>query len=340
MNVSNVEGEEIEQDYPVAVLWPWDVLAALWESGQFLRWVSDQPSEASDRVEEYWRHCVNLSFFDQLDLQEGGSLETKLVFLLLREQMIVKNKSHDKVGHTIGYVVRTLMTGKYPMTNVNGERFDTSSLQAAKAGLPFAGGWRLCFAAFKGDWEARQVIHKSTRFYNAKYICEHCMASREPQFTYGDFRMNAACMSKRLTHAEYRILQGNKQSSWESDVLHVYHQGVACVLIASLVCDTLESKYEGITLKEMDQRLSQEVYKHYKTWCKERAAYTTACSHRFSLARFGKDTWSTYPELGSIFKAAVVKSMLYWCLDYLRGEQHTRGGDELRPCTILLTSSF
>ena len=251
MSVSSVEGEEIEQDYPVAVLWPWDVLAALWESGQFLRWVSDDPSEASDRVEEYWRHCVNLSFFGQLDLQEGdfrmtvplffhadgvkiykhqkawvysyasacrkgGSLETKLVLLLLREQMIVKNKSHDKVGHTIGYIVRTLMSGKYPMTNVNGERFDTSSPQAAKAGLPFAGGWRLCFAAFKGDWEARQIIHKSTRFYNARYICEHCMASREPQFTYADFRMNAACMSKRFTHAEYRILQGDKQSSWES----------------------------------------------------------------------------------------------------------------------------
>ena len=107
----------------------------------------------------------------------------------------------------------------------------------------------------------------------------------------------------------------------------MYHQGVACVLIASLVCDTLESKYEGITLKEMDRRLSQEVYQHYKKWCRERAAYVTACSHRFSLARFGKDTWNAYPELGSIFKAAVVKTMLYWCLDYLRGQQHTPRGD-------------
>ena len=102
---------------------------------------------------------------------------------------------------------------------------------------------------------------------------------------------------------------------------------MACVLIASLVCDTLESKYEGITLKEMDRRLSQEVYQHYKKWCRERAAYVTACSHRFSLARFGKDTWNAYPELGSIFKAAVVKTMLYWCLDYLRGQQHTPRGD-------------
>ena len=305
--------------------------------------------------------------------------------------MVIKHKSHDRVGHTIGYIVRTLMHGRYPDRDVDGQAFGPDSPQAAKAGLEFAGGWKLAFAGFKGDWEARQVIHKSVRYYNAKYICEHCMASRLPQYTYADFRMTANCLRHRFTHAEYRILQGDKQSAWEAvpgwckernleearcpwqsiscfsfvlfgertrgrsttivelwwrrivkpilplacptfpesqDLLHVYHQGVGCVLIASLVCDTLECKHAGITLKDMDSRLSKEVYTHYKKWCHDRSPHATACSHRFSLTRFGKETWNTCPELGSIFKAAVVKTMLYWRKDYLKQERTVPGGEQ------------
>ena len=251
LSVMDVHGEEHEMDHPIAILWPWDVLAWLWKSGNFFQWVSDNPSEAGDRLEEYWRHCEHLSFFGQLNLtrsdyrtcvplffhadgvkiyknqkawtysyssacRKGGSLETKIVLLLLREMMVIKYKSHDRVGHASGYIVRTLMSGKFPDTNVDGHAFHPDSPQAARAGLEFAGGWKLAFAGFKGDWEARQIIHKSIRYYNAKYICEHCMASREPQFTYGDFRMSANCLRHRFTHAEYRILQGDRQSAWEA----------------------------------------------------------------------------------------------------------------------------
>lgn len=101
-------------------------------------------------------------------------------------------------------------------------------------------------------------------------------------------------------------------------MLHLVHQGIGCVLVAALICDHLECKNVGITLKEMDELLSKDVYKHYKSWCRTKGDLATPCSHRFSCQRFGKDAWASAPELGSVFKAAVVKTLMYWCADFLK----------------------
>lgn len=63
------------------------------------------------------------------------------------------------------------------------------------------------------------------------------------------------------------------------DLLHCLHQGVACVLIASLVCDHLENKHPELTLKRMDELLSKHVYKHYRNWCKRYGKNVSACCH-------------------------------------------------------------
>lgn len=117
---------------------------------------------------------------------------------------------------------------------------------------------------------------------------------------------------------------------------------MACVVIAALVCDHLECKHDGLTLKRMDELLSKEVYKHYKAWCKRNRSdpTTAACSHRFSCARFGKDTWASCPELTSIFKAAVVKTMIFWCLQFLKDNDVGIAGGELRVFTMHAMAKF
>lgn len=132
----------------------------------------------------------------------------------MRENRIIKEKSHDAVGRLMGYVTDTLMSGCFPMVGPDGSPFTAGSKEAERAGEEFAGGWTAAFAAFKGDWEARVIIHKSKRGYNTKWICDHCLASRDPNFTFGDFRMTARCLNHRFTHEEYMILQGDKQSTW------------------------------------------------------------------------------------------------------------------------------
>lgn len=108
--------------------------------------------------------------------------------------------------------------------------------------------------------------------------------------------------------------------------MHVFHQGIACVLVAALVCDSLERSIPDLTLKSMDQLLASDVYVHYKSWCRSKGHHATSCSFRFSTGRFGKETWATCPELGSVYKAAVVKSMIFWCAAYLREHQTAPNG--------------
>lgn len=119
---------------------------------------------------------------------------------------------------------------------------------------------------------------------------------------------------------------GMQHSSASKDLLHVVHQGIACVLIAALICGHLESKQRDITLDQMDTHLSKEIFGHYQRWCKNKGRHATSCSHRFSRLRFGKEQWASPPELGSVYKAAVVKTMMFWCADYLKEFCDVDGG--------------
>ena len=205
-----------------AIIWPWDFFSYLWSQGKFLQWVADKPKDASARTTEYWTQGEGLDFFRRIGLpperygstvplffhtdgvkiyknqkawvyscssarRKGQSILTKLVFIILRETMMIKGKSHDAVGKLVGYIVDTLMTGCFPTHDFLGQKFQPGSPQEKRAGQAFAGGWSMAFAGFKGDWEARALVHKLTRYYRTTFICEHCMASYKPEFTFADF---------------------------------------------------------------------------------------------------------------------------------------------------------
>ena len=89
------------------------------------------------------------------------------------------------------------------------------------------------------------------------------------------------------------------------------------MVIAGLICSHIESLYPDITLKELDKVLTKDIYRDYKKWCRQMGNAVSACSHRFNAARFGKEQWGQFPELSSIYKAAVVKSMLFWACNFL-----------------------
>ena len=102
----------------------------------------------------------------------------------------------------------------------------------------------------------------------------------------------------------------------------------------------MECKYHALTLKQMDSILSKDVYRHYRAWCHKHGRNATACSHRFSCLRFGKEKWGMPPELGSIYKAAVVKSMMYWCAEFLKENDHDVEGGQLRIHTMHAFAKF
>ena len=112
------------------------------------------------------------------------------------------------------------------------------------------------------------------------------------------------------------------------------------MLIAALICDHLECKSPQITLRELDETLSKDVFKHYRRWCKNKGNLATPCSHRFSAQRFGKEKWASYPELASVYKAAVVKTMMYWCSDFLKERDDGIPGGNLRSQTMHAFAAF
>ena len=250
--ITDDQGDDFETMKDIAVIWPWDFFAYLWNSGKFLQWVSDDPTEAGFRTTQFWEHCEGLEFFNQLGLdasqyascvpvsfhadgvkiyknqkawiyslssscRKGPSMSTKLVYIMVRDNQVIKGKTHDSIGKLTGYIMDILSTGKFPHYDFDGSEFPAGSPESRRAGATFAGGWTFGFSAFRGDWEARVIIHKLTRYYRTTYICEHCMASYKNDFSFADFKTTAASQLVRLSHSDFLALNPvHDQSSWTS----------------------------------------------------------------------------------------------------------------------------
>lgn len=251
LKIVNVKGEETHVDQGSAtILWPWDSLNYLWRSGHFDQWVCDDPQLAESTAVQYWERVQEQDFFERLGLEDwrtrpciplcfhadgvkiyknqkcwvysmssacrkGPSIKTKLVIITIREATILKDRTHDAVGRLMGYICDTLQSGLYPEKDEFGQPFSPGTEEHGRANTPFAFGWRGAFFAFKGDWEAKYMIHKLSRYYNATFICERCMASRKPEWTFGDLRPWASCLSVRFTHDQFLMISPwNKRSSW------------------------------------------------------------------------------------------------------------------------------
>ena len=157
-----------------------------------------------DGVKVYKTHKAYVYSFSSL-IRKGPSLDTKCLTLLVRDGDLVKPHTHNDIGILIGYIMKVLSTGNFPTTNERGEPFKGGTLEASRAGQPFAGGWRCAFAAFKADLEAR-VVHQLTRNWASDSICEHCLASKNEEFSYGDFSDNAAYLECMFDHNQFLML--------------------------------------------------------------------------------------------------------------------------------------
>lgn len=227
------------------------MLSYLWNSenhSQFFSWVHDPSTEASQRCEEYWSKVSHLPFYQKLMVdkpeitipiawhvdgvkvykthkawvysfssacKKGPSLLSKSLVLLFRDAVMVKPFTHDAVGDIVAYIMKVLQTGLFPSKDFSGNDFPKDSIEAQRSGQPFAGGWCGAFACFKADLEARVLVHKLVRNWASDSICEHCLASKLPQFTYGNFCESAAYLDCMFSHQQFLLLNPvGKQSTW------------------------------------------------------------------------------------------------------------------------------
>lgn len=120
------------------------------------------------------------------------------------------------------------------------------------------------------------------------------------------------------------------QQRMAKDMLHVVHQGVAPLAIASLITHHYTESNPGLTLADLDRFLKTEAWQHYKTWCRGKRQVVCPTSSIFSGQRFGRESWQTQPELSSCYKGAMVKYMIFWTADFLQQKLDDNPSDGTR----------
>ena len=237
--------------HATAITWPWDLLNWLYCHDKLLNWASNDtnPEKVREMNAEYWTRLGDEDSVKALDLKhpartfpifwhadgvrvykhqkcwvysyscalkKGPSLASKLMLLLVRETLMLKGKTHDRIGEVVGWIQRVLQTGKFPNTNIDGKAWAAGSIEASRANRDFAGGYKFAFSAFKGDWEARVQIHKLQRSYLHNNICEHCPACKtDNAFNYRNFAPDAPYTQVCFTHAQYLLMNPPElHSSW------------------------------------------------------------------------------------------------------------------------------
>ena len=146
--------------------------------------------------------------------RKGPSLQTKFVFLVVRDNVTLKRETHYAIASHIAWCQRVLLTGNFPSSDADGNEWQGNTLRSCQAGLPFADGWCCQFAAFKGDMEARVAIHRLSRNWMSNWICEHDFAGKH-NLLFTDFSDNATWWETTLTHEQFCMLNGpGYQSPW------------------------------------------------------------------------------------------------------------------------------
>ena len=185
------------------------------------------------------------------------------------------------------------------------------------------------------SWTHEEYIHMCSRHRVSGWV--HVKGWRRERnledIVWRNMLICKLCVFQRFPHFQsvsipYFHSSGDSLNPIFEDLLHILHQGVACVAIPSLISDHIEAKYPNCTLKDLDRALLGEVWNSYRSWC--RANRKTPCSFRFNLTKFGREQWNVYPELGSIYKAACVRDMIHWTSAYLHDNLHTCAGSEDR----------
>ena len=232
-----------------AINWPWDMLNWLHVHDKLFSWASNNTDKVSQEAKEYWDRLSGEESVQMLQLEEpertlpvywhadgvrvykqqkcwiysfgcalkkGPSLSSKLFMLLVRENLVWKPFTHDRIAELIGWIQGVLQRGVFPEHDFEGNAWPRGSPEAEKANRPFAGGYKLAFSGFKGDWEARVLLHKLPRSYNHNYICEHCPASKlSGAFNYRNFAPDAPYLQAQFTHNQYLLMTPPElRSSW------------------------------------------------------------------------------------------------------------------------------
>lgn len=184
----------------------------------------------------------------------------------------------------------------------------------------------MAFLLFKSDMKARMECH---RFYKENYlckkICDRCAAERMttdayPRMCYTDMSESAPYKATVKSHTSYLAstrtptfwlaMPGFQHEACTFDWMHLVYLGTGRDLLPSSLklLRLLGFHYvEGESESAYLQRASLDL----RATCKEHGLYIPRSAY-LTLANCNTFGREDYAELGSRFKAAHVKTMLWW----------------------------
>ena len=242
---------------------------------------------------------------------------------------------HSTVARVTTWSMRCALKGKAPERGPYGEVLHGT--RGEQAGKTLASGYHFAYFGFKADAKARKECHRYDRTYGHNKICECCFAERpnkdgDPLLTFKNFYPNAAHMMTELSHSEY-LQSSATHSPWENmpgfhvkscfrDPMHTIFLGTAKEIIASCLGYWCRNGYIlGNDLHEQLRAISRK----QKEDCKAAGLHGTFKT--YTPSNTGLDPANQFPELGSGFKAASVKTSL-WFHAKLAGEIYAENPED------------
>ena len=255
---------------------------------------------------------------------EGPTLDTRLIFCMLKESEAVKPASLHKVFEVLTWSLTALAAGIFPAEDETGQAFgpDYYPARAAKAGKPLTSeGHRGCWAEMRGDWKFLHESLHTRAYYGANECCHFCAAAKSgpERLWYTNFRIGSDLRATRVTSKGWRtaaeadpgpvspLLKIPGFCIWRVhfDIMHTLDLGVLTHVLPSALTE-LTAAADVFTGETRDDRLN-EATKSYREWCKK--------ENIESVAKYFGKRWcqGPYPVIGQFqAKAAAIRSMVYW----------------------------
>ena len=238
--------------------------------------------------------------------------------------------------------------GIMPTAGFYGE--ELSGFRKRFAGEQIAGRWRGAYFSTKADLKARKQMHRFTRYYRCTQLCDQCMAEQfkgtSRHLHYTNMAEDAGYSMSKISHNLYLNMDASNLSPWRNvrgwrletcswDLLHNVYLGVGRDFFASVLRILFIQGHfrdfgndESVVLKKITLEMRQCYREHglfgqvSRICCFGCLFSRVECGFglprlylpRRKLTLANLHTWGNedYAELGSKFKAAHVKIMLWW----------------------------
>ncbi|CAL1130606.1 unnamed protein product [Cladocopium goreaui] len=224
------------------------------------------------------------------------------------------------VADVTAWSLKICTSGVGPQRGFYNEAFPEKSYRHGLSGKILAGGWKGCYVAFKADLKARVQVHALTRNYLCNLICDRCLAATGDKcpesMYYKNFSHTAAWPLTAIDHemhmqmdtpSPWSVVEGFNFESLSYDWLHNVYLGIGRDLVASGILVLIEHNVFPLGA-DLDETLGN-VHREVRRTCAKNGLYFP-CKPQLTKANVGGS--DDFAVLGSRFKGATVKTLIWW----------------------------